>query len=115
MNDNTGYRNTKNWVVGKHTHHTHCTHFFKNTHSRGIPLLSALERGRTSRGGSTNSSMNNSPSSRARTPPTNNRSSMLRQLSDDNDTDDDATLCQLTDDEADEATSYDAADASDFP
>ena len=78
-------------------------------------LLSALERGRTSRGGSTNSSMNNSPSSRARTPPTNNRSSMLRQLSDDNDTDDDATLCQLTDDEADEATSYDAADASDFP
>ena len=78
-------------------------------------LLSALERGRASRGGSTNSSMNNSPSSRARTPPTNNRSSMLRQLSDDNDTDDDATLCQLADDEADEATSCDAADASDFP
>ena len=80
-------------------------------------LLSAIERGRSSRGGSTNSSPPSRSSTRARTPPINNRSSTIRQLStpDDEDTDEDATICQLTDDEADDLPASDADTDSDFP
>ena len=80
-------------------------------------LLSAIEQGRSSRGGSTNSSPPSRSSTRARTPPINNRSSTIRQLStpDDEDTDEDATICQLTDDEADDLPASDADTDSDFP
>ena len=77
-------------------------------------VLSALDPGRTSRGGSTNSSSRNLSSTRARTPPRGNRTAPTRALElDADDTDDEATLRQLTDDEND---SHDPQDQSpDFP
>ena len=82
-------------------------------------LLSAIDRGRTSRGGSNSSTPSSTPSrpnSRARTPPTNNRSTAVRQLSthDDDDTDEDVSIRQLTDDEDDDSRSAGSGSA-DFP
>ena len=67
-------------------------------------LLTAIEAGHSSRGGSTQTSTTSSlssslSSSRARTPPTSNRSTLVRQLQAD-DTDDDGTASIGTDDDA---------------
>ena len=79
-------------------------------------LLAALERGRSSGGGSTNPSR---VSTRARTPPSSNRSApraaTTRQLlADDNDTDEDVSIRQLTDDEPESATDDESLRDSDF-
>ena len=64
-------------------------------------LLSAIEAGHSTRGGSTQTSTPSSSlsSSRARTPPTSNRTTLIRQLQAD-DTDDDGTASIGTDDDA---------------
>ena len=64
-------------------------------------LLAAVQDARSSRGGSpTQTSRPSRASPRARTPPRNNRSAPTRALDlDADDTDEDATVCQLTDDE----------------
>ena len=78
-------------------------------------LLSALERGRQSRGGSTNSPSppQSTPTRqvRASTPTKSNRRADLRQLTmdDDNDTDEEFEVRQLTDDEEDDTSRPDAS------
>ena len=78
-------------------------------------LLSALERGRQSRGGSTNSPSppHSTPTRqvRASTPTKSNRRAALRQLTmdDDNDTDEEFEVRQLTDDEEDDTSPPDAS------
>ena len=79
-------------------------------------LLATLERGRSSRGGSTNPSR---VSTRARTPPSSNRSAPrtapTRQLlADEDDTDEDVSIRQLTDDEPGSATDDESLHDSDF-
>lgn len=77
-------------------------------------LLSAVENAQSSRGGSTQTQRPSRSASRARTPPHSNRSAPTRALQlDGDDTDEDATICQLTDDET--GTDTEPEHGPDFP